>query len=242
MHTKEYGIKFYEKDFRDRLKETVLLNFMQDIASEHAEMLGFGFSHIMPKNLGWFLLKYHIKVHRWACKMDKIILKTWPWGVKKFYCMRDFEVCSPGGERLISASSSWGICDMETKKIVNPMEVLESFPKSDLRALETTFPKVQDVKDVFAQKTFEVRYDDIDINQHVNNACYLGWALDTLDSDFRSKNKIGEMELLFKKELKFGGCVNSVMEYDKEKHLSLHTLKNRATEEILCNIRIKWLK
>ena len=32
-------------------------------------------------------------------------------------------------------------------------------------------------------KTFEVRYDDLDVNKHVNNANYIVWALEVLNMD-----------------------------------------------------------
>ena len=42
MYSKDYEIKFYEVDYKNQLKESVLLNFLQDIAADHAEVLGFG--------------------------------------------------------------------------------------------------------------------------------------------------------------------------------------------------------
>ena len=54
---KDLIVKYSEVDHNLALKPFALLNFLQDIASEHAESLGFGYSYLYPKNLFWFLIK-----------------------------------------------------------------------------------------------------------------------------------------------------------------------------------------
>ncbi len=242
MFTKEYEIKFYEVDYKNHLKESVLLNFLQDIAAAHAEMLGFGYSFIKDKNLGWFLLKYHLKVFNWPKNIDKIFIKTWPRGVYKLSCIRDFEVYSPDGEKIAAVSSSWVLIDIETKRITQPYKILQPFETSDDKAIETDFPKIPELTSIDLTKEFEVRYDDIDINQHVNNANYLSWALETLNFDFRANHKIEELEIQYKKELRYGSNVVSMLEFDKKNNTTVHSLKSSSTGDALCSIRIKWAK
>lgn len=240
MFTKDYEVKFYEVDFKNQLKESVLLNFLQDIAAVHAENLGFGYSFISKKNLGWFLLKYHLKVFNWPQNIDKISIKTWPKKVAKLSCLRDFEVYAPNGEKIAAVSSSWVLTDLISKKIAIPSKVLNPFEFKEVDVFETTFPKIQDVERVDLKKEIEVRYDDIDINQHVNNANYLTWALDTLDFEFRSHRTIKELEINYKKEMKYGSNVLSLVEMNDESLTTIHTLKNSDTQESICNIRISW--
>ena len=44
------NLRYSDLDFNQNLKPFSLLNFFQDIASDNAEMLGFGYSYIHPKN------------------------------------------------------------------------------------------------------------------------------------------------------------------------------------------------
>ena len=60
-YTKNIQLKYSEMDCRLVLKPSALLNFLQDMASDNAEMLGFGYSYITKKNLMWFLLKYRME-------------------------------------------------------------------------------------------------------------------------------------------------------------------------------------
>ncbi len=240
MYSKDYEIKFYEVDYKNQLKESVLLNFLQDIAADHAEKLGFGYSFISDKNLGWFLLKYHLKVYNWPKNINKITIKTWPRGVYKLSCIRDFEVYSPTGEKIAAVSSSWVLIDIETKKIVQPYKILNPFETCEDKSIETSFPKIPVVERVEIEKKFAVRYDDIDINQHVNNANYLIWALESLGFDYRADNIIKEIEIQYKKELKYGQSVVSLVQINKDEKVTIHNLRSSQTDEDLCSIRITW--
>ncbi len=239
MFTKEYEIKFYEVDFKNQLKESVLLNFLQDIAAVHAEHLGFGYSHIETKNLGWFLLKYHMKFFEWPQNISKIKIKTWPRGIFKLSCIRDFEVYTIEGKKIAAVSSSWVLIDLETKKIANPAKVLNGFEFSADVALDSKFPKIDNIEKSDICKMFDVRYDDIDINQHANNANYLIWALEGLWFEFRAKNQIKELEIQYKKEIKYGSKVLSEIEFLKESKVTLHSIKTDQNEEC-CKIKITW--
>ena len=76
MEEKLYEIQFHEVDCLNRLKETVLLNFLQDIAAVDAETIGVGYSKIRDKNIGWFLTKYDIKIFEPITDCQKIKIKS----------------------------------------------------------------------------------------------------------------------------------------------------------------------
>lgn len=54
-------VKYSEMDYKLSLKASAILNFLQDMASQNAENLGFGYSYIEKRGLCWFLLKYHME-------------------------------------------------------------------------------------------------------------------------------------------------------------------------------------
>ena len=59
--TDKFNIRFSEMDYNLALKPYSLLNFLQDIASNNAEQLGFGYSYMSKNNLAWFLIKYRME-------------------------------------------------------------------------------------------------------------------------------------------------------------------------------------
>ena len=92
MDRKSYEIKFHETDCKNRLKESVLLNFLQDIAAEDAEIIGVGYSKIQDKNIGWFLTKYHIKIFDTLKNDGKITLESESKGIMRITFIRDFDI------------------------------------------------------------------------------------------------------------------------------------------------------
>ena len=49
--------------------------------------------------------------------------------------------------------------------------------------------------------TRTVLYSDVDLNQHMNNARYIDWALDLIDLDIHRNHFINEVTIHYKKEI-----------------------------------------
>ena len=45
------------------------------------------------------------------------------------------------------------------------------------------------------------RFDDIDVNQHINNAVYAVWATESVGFQYRSEHKLKKIDINFKKEV-----------------------------------------
>ena len=117
------NIRYSDLDFDKTLKPFSLLNFFQDIASDNAERLGFGYSFIYPQNLMWVLLKYRIEFNEYPSDIQDLVLRTEPRGCNKLFAYRNFELLS-GDKVLAKASSTWSLVDFKTMSIVNVESVI----------------------------------------------------------------------------------------------------------------------
>ena len=45
------------------------------------------------------------------------------------------------------------------------------------------------------------RFDDIDVNQHINNAVYAVWATESVGYKYRTEHKLKKIDINFKKEV-----------------------------------------
>ena len=106
------------------------------------------------------------------------------------------------------------------------------------RALDTDFPKIDAISREDIKKSFIVRYDDIDINKHVNNAVYPLWATESVDNDFRLNHQPAEVEISFKKESLYGETINVISQIDGNN--SLHCLNATDDGREVARIRISW--
>lgn len=235
----KYKIRYSELDCNLTLKPASLLQLLQDIASENAESLGFGYSFISKRNLAWFLLKLHIEFDKYP--QGDITIKTEPRGWNRLFAFRDFEIINDF-DVLGNATTTWGLIDLSTKSMANISEVLAQNPNMlpfEKRENDLKYNKITPIQRVDAEKIFEIRYDDVDVNQHVNNSNFLVWALEVLDFDFRKTKKLKALDIVFKKEIKYGAKVISQAQI--ENNITSHVLKNTETNEELCLLQAEWI-
>lgn len=239
---KPVKIRYSEMDYNLVLKPYALLQFLQDLASDNAEQLDFGYSFIRKHNLAWFLLKYHIEFENYPANLYDIEIRTEPRGYNKLFAFRDFEIHG-GGNLLGRAASTWSLVDLDTKNIVPVSQILNENPYMvpyEKREDDLTYGKIKPIQKVDIEKVFEIRFDDIDVNRHVNNSNYIVWAFEPLDYEFRSTKRLKTLDIVFKKEIKYGNKVVSQLEFDGDR--TNHILKSFETGEDLCLISALWGK
>ena len=233
-----YILRYYEKDLNKNLKLVSILNFMQDVAAMHAEANGFGASFIFSKNLAWFVLKYKLNILENINDLDEIEIKTESRGIARLFAYRDFYFYNKG-KLFARAASQWALVDFYSKKIVKPQEAL-SLPDYQKREDDLEFEKIPPIEKPAFTKEFRIRFDDIDINKHVNNANYPAWALECLPFDFRNSHSPKSVDIYYKKDIDTEGKVLSEAYFDKDTLTTIHSIKNASTLEELCTMKIEW--
>lgn len=239
-YIKIYPIKYHEMDFNKGLKPSALMNFLQDMATENAEILGFGPSFVFPRNYAWFLIKYRMEFDQYPQDLGELVIKTEARGISKIIASRDFEIWTTDNKKLGRVASNWMMVDLETKRPLPLSKILPFVKPFEKRETDLSFEKPPELSRVDFEKTFKVRFDDIDVNQHVNNANYIVWALETLPWEFRASNNLKTLDIVYKKEISFGHSVISQTELDLENKISTHVLKNASTGDELCFLNIDW--
>ena len=238
--TKEYDMKWYEVDCQAILKPSALLNHLQDIATKSADRFGIGMEFLAPKNYAWYLIKYHMEFNNYPQNIESFVLKTESRGSTRLFAIRDFEMWSNDQKTLLGRmSSQWAMIDLEDKSFVKLSEI-KKIPPLQKREDDVIFSKVSVSDEYDKEKEFEIRYDDIDINQHVNNSNYIIWAFEVLSAEFRKTHKPKTIDMVYKKDISYGNKVLSKLKTDGEK--TFHLLCNKESEEQLCVIEIVWDK
>lgn len=235
---KTYEIKYHEQNVNGFLKESSLLNILQDIATLSAESLGFGPTFVFSNNYAWVVLKYHLEFYKEIKDISSINVKTEPRGISKLYAFRDFEICSEQGELLGRVASSWVLIDMNSRKMLPMQKVLDFMPAFEKRENDLEYGKVDSFDVVTLSKTFDVRFDDIDVNRHANNSNYIVWALETLPDDFRLKHWAKNIDIKYRKEVGLGASVRADVFVGE--NYTLHKILDCSNDEELCSLKIEW--
>ena len=234
------AVKYSEMDHNLALKPYSLLNFLQDIASENAEKHGFGYSYIVKQNYAWFLIKYRMEFDEYPIGIYDLTLKTKPRGYNKLFAYREFELLHDNN-LLGKVFSMWTLVDIETRNPVlianaildNPNMLPYQKQESDL-----SFAKIKLNSEPSLIREFEVRYNDLDVNGHANNGNYIVWAFEPLPFDFKTNNKIKTIDMMFKKEAKYGEKLVVEVSFNDDK-TTVHIVKNMHGDEI-CLVQCSW--
>ena len=239
-YSNQYNIRSYECDRNNNLRILTLMNIFQDMADNDAARLGFGLKFCIENGMTWVGTNYALEIDRLPKMHENIVIETWPSAKNKLSAYRDFEVFGEDGKSIMRASSQWVLIDLKRKR---PLSVEENMPLHQplkTRALDTDFPKLAEVTDGDNQFKFRVRFDDIDLNKHINNAVYILWATEAVAPDFRLAHNPKRIDINFRKEGYMGEKIRVTTKMDGNK--SLHSIRtyDSDNERELARAVIEW--
>ena len=170
---KEFSITDNMCSANQYLKPSGVLDILQSIAGEHANMLHIGYDDIIKNNLAFVLARVKFDVIKPIKRYKRIKVLTWPCAVGRIEMKRDYEFYDiETNELLLKASSIWILIDITNRRICRSSSVdypTNIFPKENYNE----FDKLK-FDDNFIGEEYEyvVRYADLDLNNHMNNTKY----------------------------------------------------------------------
>lgn len=237
-HIKNYEIKYSDVDAYDHLKMTQLLGFLQESACLSADELGFGYSVISKKNLGFILVNWFVELKRPINYGETIEVHTWPLKPKLSIFLRDFEIYI-NGEKVGAASSRWCIVDMQTFNLMRVADYFESgfFDGYNTeRSIEFNVWKIPLIEEGECVYERTVRLCDYDHYFHVNNTRYADFLCDTFTVDDFSGKYIKNFQVTYVKQCKEG----DVLSFTKKRIDDFYLIEGRVSDElrIQCKVRL----
>jgi len=242
IHEKIYSINVCQTDIKEQLSLFGLFDLFQDIAGRHASILGFGREHLMANHNFWVLSRLSARINIMPAMWSDVTLRTWPRGTDGIFAIRDFEMMSSSGEKIIGASSSWVIVDYDSHRLQRPDRTLSilnlEFP--DQRALDENAVKIGALQETDRVVTTHiVTTSDLDINMHVNNAVYIKWIYDTYSPEFISTHIPEAIDVNYVSECHYGDNISVITVPEEQREGSfIHSVIKNGAE--MCRIRLKW--
>ncbi len=235
LTTKSYFINRFGK-----LSTSFMFYQMQDIAWEHANLLGFGYEKLKKDQQFWVLSRLLVKIVRRPVWAEDFTLETWSRGTDGFYGYRDFNFIDKEGNIIIQATSSWLVLDAATRRIVR-LSDFEEFPQYEESVFGENAGKVKSPQSDSKLEFTPVLFNEIDINQHFNTGRYIERIIDGYDFAFHEKNELIEFEINFLKEgMPTDRLAVKRQELDKSNHLCSVVRENDEVE--LIKARLFWRK
>ena len=172
---------------------------MQEIAWEHANILGFGYEQLHQNQQFWVLSRLLVKIKRRPEWKENFTLETWSRGTDGFYGYRDYNFVDKDGNSIIQATSSWLVLDLKSKRIVR-LSDFKDFPKYEESVFGYNADKVISPKNDDKLCFTPVLFNEIDINQHFNTGRYIERIIDSYSFEFHERKELIEFEINFLKE------------------------------------------
>jgi medium-chain acyl-[acyl-carrier-protein] hydrolase len=207
-----------EIDINEKVKITALMDYLQHIAYIHADKLGVGHHQIFHKNLTWLLLRYTVEIVRYP-RLDEV-LKVSSWVAESNspkYTIRDFEIIDENNNIICKATTSWLLFNYRRRQTVNFMDYWPDFKAEEKRALNYDFPGLQLPEKIDTRKSFKVRKQDLDINQHVNHIAHIHWILEGMPEKIVKNYILEKIEISYKQQGFYEDDIQVETEIMKEK-------------------------
>lgn len=173
-----FEVKSYYVDFQQNLRPSVLMQFFQEVASNHATELGGGYDVLIDRGLFWALSRLSVEIARMPHWGELVMIETWPCGNEGLFFRRDFIVYDKDDKVIIRGVSGWLLVAVSTLRPQRPSQLGIDLPLNTGKKSLAYFPERITAQTGQLAFSKTVAYNEIDQNLHVNNTRYLDWATD----------------------------------------------------------------
>ena len=181
-------LRFGSVDRSDRLTLGAAFGFFQEAAISHAAVLGVGRDAMAGNGQAWVLSRLSVFIEKRPRYGETIIVRSWPRGPEKLFCLRDYDISDESGIVLARGRSGWLVLDVEKRRPLRVQGVLEKLPLNEgLDALPSGPQSLDDRATLASAGSRQAVYSDIDFYGHVNNVRYVQWVQDMTPPDLLDK-------------------------------------------------------
>jgi acyl-ACP thioesterase len=232
-------IRAFDVDANNRLKVSTIFDYFQDAASNHAEELKVGYTDLIPKGYFWVLSWAKLEIINYPKFMDEIKIQTWGKKQFKLYSIRDFFMMDENDKLLCKATTAWLFLDVNSMR---PKIMPQLFPDvkflEDKSAIDELPKKIETTLTAEIIYLKDIKYSDIDLNKHANNAKYVELINDCYDHEFHKTNQMKNLTTSFISEAKFG----DTLEISKGKKSDIHFIevKNINSDKLVFQAFAEW--
>lgn len=237
-----FRVRAFDVDANGRFKVNSILDYCQDAASNDAERLNFGYTNFVPRGLTWVLSWAKFEFINYPKFMDEIKIQSWGKKQHKLYSMRDYLLFNSNDEVICKGTSAWLLID---SKSLRPKILPQLFPEIKMldskEALSDLPHKIVTTSETKIIYSTQIRYSDVDLNQHANNASYIRFMLDCFDEHFHKSHTIKSLTTTFIAESKFGNEIQLSKSTENESPLTHYIeAKNLTSKKIVFQSLVEW--
>ncbi len=200
-HKMDFTVRTYDIGSKGKLQMHSLMQYLQESASAHANMIGVGFDWMMGKGLYWVLVNLRIVFDKVPFYGDTVTIRTYPSGFDVMKAYREFIGTGQDGKPMFKASSEWMVLERGSGRLREMSDLGFDFPFTNERPLGE-LARLRSLKDYKVVTEFVVPHSSIDMNSHVNNCEYVRWGMDALWKFDPKRHDVKNVHISFNAEVR----------------------------------------
>lgn len=203
-----------------------ILKVLENAGGMQSDEVGYGLTQIEETKLSWILLGWKVKVINRAKYNTEITIKTWARDSNKAFTYRDYEIYDENDNLIVIASSKWTLINIETKSLEKISEQLISkyCPESKCVFEDNKIDKLKEASNYKSEISYNILRNQIDVNEHVHNLCYLDFAYESLPEEVYKNETFDNIEIMYKKQIKYNDKIKCL--YTKEDNKNIIVIKS----------------
>lgn len=206
-----------------------ILCLLEDIATVHSDIAGYGIVQIPFTHVSWILLNWKVSVFKRVAFGDMVKVKTWSVPYNELFTYRNFEIYDNDNNLICIASSKWTLVNSDTKtltKITKEIE-LSYEPEDKLVFDKIEIAKLKEPSNVEHTFSFNVLRRDIDFNNHMHNLYYLLYSYEALPKEVYEKGELDNFEIMYKNGSMLGEKIDCYYSYENNAHYVVMKTDNK---------------
>ncbi len=221
-HFKEFSVKYCDADFKDELKASTVLSYMEEVACSSANELGFGYAYVKPRGYAFMVSNICCEFISPVALGETVLVKTWPTPPTRVVFGREYQFLC-GGEVTINASSRWVLIDRNTGKILQS-KVLEEQDYSTYntaKVIESVEWKIPAFKREEGTLAFQLKIanSEYDHNMHVNNTRYADYCFNCFSVKELAEKRLKFFSVSYVKQCREGEILSFYRKEEKGYYL-----------------------
>lgn len=228
IYKKELTVAATAVDCFGRLTPSMALRLIQGTAGEHSDRLGTNYDYLAEKRMFWAVIRHRVKFFRLPRVGERITLETWPLPTTRVAFPRATVAYDEQGQVLFQSMALWVLMDLDTRAMILPKKSGIEL-SGTLRGTELPAPHSLAPQPMAKSCRRSVCYTDLDRNRHMNNARYLDWIDDLLESGFHEGHAPADMTLCYLNEAREGQELELCWEHGVE-GLQVDIRRDKADE------------
>lgn len=216
VRTETFKIRGYEIGPDHRVPIQNLCGYMEEAAALHAAELEVSVEELARRGLAWALARTWIGFDQMPFlggnllndeDSSLITVRTWPVAVERLLFRRDFLI-SWREKTVARAVTDWVVIDLKSRRAVRIPEFISSLnPPEPNPVMEVQRLRLPEQDHAPQLASFPVRRADIDRNNHVNNARFTEWLIESVPEDISAAKRLQALKIMYLAEGRYGDVV-----------------------------------